>query len=159
MATRTPAPHPTQAPRYTPPPVAPPLADVARPVDSRAASLRLGAYTLLILFFELAFIRYTAGEVRVFGFYLNFVVIAAFLGMGTGLLRAAAAERVKWLAVPASVLVIAGVVYLSRTHVVVPSRPTEHLWSVFLDGGAGRRPVPGVAAAMLARREGDQTLA
>ena len=50
--------------------------------------LRLACYTGLILFFELAWIRYTSAYVRVFGFYQNFVLIATFLGMGIGLLRA-----------------------------------------------------------------------
>ncbi|MFN2564816.1 MAG: spermidine synthase [Gemmatimonadaceae bacterium] len=110
--------------------------------SARATAARLAAYTLLILFFELAFIRYTAGYVRVFGFYLNFVLIAAFLGMGVGLLRADAARRVKWLAVPASLLLIGGVTYLSRAHIVVPTGTTEYLWAIFLDGGAGRRGIP-----------------
>ena len=52
----------------------------------RAAGLRLAAYSFLILYFELAFIRYLPANVKVFSFYSNFVLIAAFVGMGTGLL-------------------------------------------------------------------------
>ena len=55
-------------------------------VDRRAA-LSLVGYSFLILFIELAFIRYISAYVRVFGFYLNMVVIATFLGMRVGLLR------------------------------------------------------------------------
>jgi hypothetical protein len=97
---------------------------------------------LLILFFELAFIRYTAGRVRVFGFYLNFVLIAAFLGMGVGLLRAEAAQRLKWLAVPASLMLVGAIVYLGAGHIAVPSGESERLWAIFLDAGDGRRAVP-----------------
>ena len=46
--------------------------------------LKLATYSGLILFFELALIRYTAGYVHLFSFYLNFVLIATFLGMGVG---------------------------------------------------------------------------
>jgi hypothetical protein len=60
----------------------PPAASAAPPRADREAIVRLAGYSFLILFFELALIRYTAGYVRVFGFYLNFVLIATFLGMG-----------------------------------------------------------------------------
>jgi spermidine synthase len=141
MPTRTPTAHATFSATFSGPP-APRNDDVTRDGVSRAAAARLAAYSLLILFFELAFIRYTAGKVRVFGFYLNFVLIAAFLGMGVGLLRAEAAQRVKWLAVPTSLLLIGAVTYLATTHIVVPTTTTEFLWAVFLDGGAGRRAIP-----------------
>ena len=36
--------------------------------DTRVGA-RIASYTALILFFELALIRYTAGYVRLFGFY------------------------------------------------------------------------------------------
>src|SRR6266571_3136198 len=55
---------------------------VTNPDSTRAATLRLAGYSFLILFFELALIRYVPGHVRVFGFYLNFVLMATFLGMG-----------------------------------------------------------------------------
>jgi len=51
----------------------------------RAAAVRIAGYSFLILFLELALIRYLPGYVRGFGFYLNFVLIATFLGMGVGL--------------------------------------------------------------------------
>ncbi len=63
--------------------------------ESASAALKLASYTGLILFFELAWIRYTSGYVRVFGFYQNFVLIATFLGMGVGLLRASSAPRLQ----------------------------------------------------------------
>jgi hypothetical protein len=49
----------------------PVAADTRRPIV-----LRLAAYSFLILFLELALIRYVPGYVRVFGFYVNLVVIA-----------------------------------------------------------------------------------
>ena len=65
-----------------------------------ASIVRLAGYSFLILFFELALIRYLPGYVRVVGFYVNFVLIAAFLGMSVGLLRADTALRTAWLAIP-----------------------------------------------------------
>src|SRR6185503_13591366 len=76
--------------------------DTVNATSDRSVGLRIAAYSALILFFELAFIRYTAGYVRVFSFYLNFVLIATFLGMGVGLLSARHVERLRWLAVPAT---------------------------------------------------------
>jgi spermidine synthase len=141
MPTRTPMPRATYSAALTDRAVAAP-ADAAPDRQSRAATGRLAVYTLLILFFELAFIRYTAGHVRVFGFYLNFVLIAAFLGMGVGLLRADSAGRLKWLAAPASLLLMGAIVYLAAGHIAVPSGESEHLWAFFLDAGDGRRAVP-----------------
>jgi hypothetical protein len=140
MPIRTPA-QPASYTAHTPP-AARPHDVAAAPREPRAAALRLVTYTLLILFFELAFIRYTAGHVRVFGFYLNFVLIAAFLGMGVGLLRADSAHRLKWLAVPASLLLTGAIVYLGAGHIAVPRAESEFLWAIFLDAGDGRRAVP-----------------
>lgn len=42
-----------------------------------------GAVTLFV---ELALIRYIPGQVRVFGYFTNFVMLAAFLGLGLGML-------------------------------------------------------------------------
>jgi hypothetical protein len=142
MPTRTPTPNATYSAALTRPSVAAPDDAPGLHRQSRVAAIRLAVYTLLILFFELAFIRYTAGHVRVFGFYLNFVLIAAFLGMGVGLLRADSARRLKWLAVPASLLLMGAIVYLGAGHIAVPSGESEHLWAIFLDAGDGRRAVP-----------------
>lgn len=142
MPTRTPAPHATYSAALSKPPIAPPYDAGALDGQSRTAAVRLATYTLLILFFELAFIRYTAGLVRVFGFYLNFVLIAAFLGMGVGLLRAGDARRIRWLALPASLLLMGAIIYLSGGHIAVPTGQSEYLWAVFLDDEDGRRAVP-----------------
>lgn len=44
----------------------------------------LGAATFAILVLELAFIRWAGAQVRVFAYFSNLVLIAAFLGMGLG---------------------------------------------------------------------------
>lgn len=94
-----------------------------------AIGTRLAGYSFLILFIELALIRYVAAYVRVFGFFVNFVVIAAFLGMGVGLLRSAAAARLRWIGPPA-LLVLLGLVKLFTGFAVRTNFQTEALWSI-----------------------------
>ena len=83
----------------------------------RATALRLACYSGIILFFELAFIRYTSAYVRVFSFYQNFVLIATFLGMGVGLLRAERATRLRWLAIPATGLLLGAIAMFSMARI------------------------------------------
>ena len=104
------------------------------PADEHPA-LRLAAYTGLILFFELAWIRYTSSYLRVFGFYQNFVLIATFLGMGVGLLRAGAASRLKWLAPPSALLLLVAVGVFGIVPIAVPNDPNEFLWGIFGNTG------------------------
>src|SRR5689334_19455167 len=122
-------------------------------VDATAATtgvaFRLASYTGLILFFELAWIRYTSGYVRVFSFYQNFVLIATFLGMGVGLLRASAAPRLKWLLPLAAPLLLAAVGVFSSARIAVPSDKHEYLWGIFGDGGSTKAiPLLAVVAVL-----------
>ncbi|HMC56312.1 MAG TPA: hypothetical protein VKH19_14115 [Gemmatimonadaceae bacterium] len=140
-------------------PGTPPFGSYAEPVtatgrkpEDLAAGLRVATYSALILFLELALIRYTAGYVRVFGFYLNFVLIATFLGMGIGLLRADKAHLLKWLAVPASLLLFGAIAFYAEVHIAVPSDPNEFVWSIADPANAGARQVslPVVVASLFA---------
>src|SRR6478752_1084289 len=47
-------------------------------------ALQIGLTTFGILALELAFIRWTSSQVRIFAYFNNIVLIAAFLGMGLG---------------------------------------------------------------------------
>jgi hypothetical protein len=110
----------------------------SRTTVRRAHALRLAGYSCLILFVELALIRYIAAYVRVFGFFVNFVLIATFLGMGIGLLRerrARAASPVDtWLA-PLAVLALFGTVKLfSVMRIRVVERNDEALWAIIPPG-------------------------
>ncbi len=93
--------------------------------------LRLACYTGLILFFELAWIRYTSAYVRVFGFYQNFVLIATFLGMGVGLLSTRRAATLKWLALPGTLLLLGAVDLFTRVRIAVPESSSEFIWGIF----------------------------
>jgi spermidine synthase len=114
------------------------------------APWRLATYSALILFFELALIRYTAGYVHVFGFYLNFVLIATFLGMGVGLLRAEQAGLLKWIAVPAMLLLFGAIALFAANKIAVPVDPDEFLWGVRAGTGSRDIPLLVVAASIFA---------
>jgi hypothetical protein len=60
-------------------------------------------------------------------FNQNFVLIATFLGMGVGLMRARSAEVLKWVAVPTLLALVGAVYYFSRAAIAVPrGRASEH---------------------------------
>jgi len=101
---------------------------------NRWTGARVAGYSLLILFFELAFIRFISGYVRVFGFYSNFVLIATFLGMGVGLLQARASRMLKWIAVPAGFMLVGAVAFFSMVRITAPRDPNEFLWGVWWTG-------------------------
>lgn len=129
------------------PSVTPSLERDSKP--SARARASLVAYSFLILFIELAFIRYLSAYVRVFGFYLNMVVIATFLGMGVGLLRASDERRIRWIAPAALVILFGAVKLLSNVIVRAPKDPNEHVWGVFgnLQGTWGK--IPAVPTVLL----------
>ena len=113
---------------------------------ANGSALRLACYSGLILFFELAFIRYTSAYVRVFGFYLNFVLIATFLGMGVGLLQAHRVSSLKWMA-PAMMLMLTGAVgYFSASRIAVPDDQHEFLWGIFSTASTAGQRIPMVLA-------------
>src|SRR6266542_2312322 len=49
-----------------------------------STSLQIGLTTFGILVLELSLIRWTSSQVRIFAYFNNLVLIAAFLGMGLG---------------------------------------------------------------------------
>src|SRR5579862_7714005 len=101
---------------------------ITRPAVRRAHAARLAGYSFLILFIELALIRYIAGYVRVFGFFVNFVLIATFLGMGVGLLRARARAESswrRWLPAVALVTLFAAVKLGTQIHIHVGEDKNE----------------------------------
>ncbi|MGH7547618.1 MAG: hypothetical protein ACREMM_05540 [Gemmatimonadales bacterium] len=103
-----------------------------------AVALRLAGCSFLVLFLELALIRYVPGYVRMFAFYLNCVLIAAFLGMGVGMIRADSATRLPWLAVPALLLLLGAVRHLSREVVHTAIDPDKLLWGYMLPSAEPR---------------------
>ena len=54
----------------------------------RRDAIELVAVSFVVLFVELALIRWLAAQVRVLAYFPNVVLIAAFLGLGIGSMRA-----------------------------------------------------------------------
>ena len=91
------------------------------------------------LFCELALIRYVPGQIRVLGYFTNFVLLAAFLGFGVGMLSArrlsaTAARRISWIA-PAGVLAIVLATEALRLLHVLPTA-SEFLFLEYQTAGA-----------------------
>ena len=105
----------------------------------RSIGLNIFGYSFLILFVELALIRYVPGYVRLFAFYLNFVLIATFLGMGSGFIQAANAAKLRWLAIPTMLLLLGAVAYLSRVLIYAPIDPNEFLFGSIAAESGGRQ--------------------
>ncbi len=81
------------------------------------------------LFVELALIRYIPGQVRVLGYFTNFVLLAAFLGFGVGMLATRRWPGARWIgaAAPVALLVVVGLVEVGTTLQVLPS-PEQFLF-------------------------------
>jgi SAM-dependent methyltransferase len=81
-----------------------------------------GAASLLV---ELTVLRYVPGQVRVLGYFTNLVLLAAFLGLGLGMLAArrfrSAGARPSWLA-PLSLLALVGLAELGHRLRVMAGR-------------------------------------
>jgi SAM-dependent methyltransferase len=75
------------------------------------------------LFVELTVIRYVPGQVRVLGYFTNFVLLAAFLGFGLGMMvhrRWPSSVWLSWSA-PLTFYGIVGVTALGQVYQVLPS--------------------------------------
>ena len=112
-------------------------------------AVRIAATAWLILFLELALIRFLAGYVRLFAFYTNFVIIAAFLGMGTGILRQRIASRLRWVFPVTLVALVALVAFLASTTINVRQDGLDWLWGVEAIAETGRRMPLSVAVTLL----------
>jgi Methyltransferase domain len=112
-----------------------------------AIALRSGAPELAVvaagaatLFVELALIRYVPGQVRVLGYFTNFVLLAAFLGFGLGMIAARRwpAARFPSYFAPAGLMCVVLLAALGNLLNVLPSS-AEFL---FLEYQEQRRSVP-----------------
>lgn len=75
------------------------------------------------LFVELTLIRYVPGQMRVLGYFTNFVLLAAFLGLGIGILAARRWPRASWPSRVAPLALLA-VVLLSHLGSGLQVRPS-----------------------------------
>src|SRR5467141_132930 len=80
------------------------------PMPPRRAYLDLFLVSFLILFFELAAIRWFAGTVVFLTFFTNIVLLACFLGMSVGLLAARRPQHLVQMALPVAMLAFAAAI-------------------------------------------------
>lgn len=78
-------------------------------ISSGRRSINLVLVSAAGLFFELVFIRYLGGEIKVFAFLKNVVLIASFLGFGLGFFLARRRPGLLPLFLPAAALLLATV--------------------------------------------------
>jgi hypothetical protein len=95
-------------------------------LGSGSVRFRLALCTFAILGLEIALIRWISGQIRIFAYFANLVLLAAFLGMGLGLaigrkrpflVRAA----LPMLAVLSAILAFSGELHLMRIRFPDPS--------------------------------------
>jgi len=83
-------------------------------------SARVFLASFLILFLEVALIRWMPAYIRLLAYFSNFILLAAFLGIGVGCLLAGARARLfPWF--PVLQLLVVAVVYFFRLEVAVQS--------------------------------------
>ena len=97
----------------------------------RTAARELVAASAIVLFQELALIRWLPGQVRVLAYYPNLVLISAFLGLGLGCLRAGK-RSLRW-AWPASLFVLTATAWALSGIVFTQNIVSEHLFLLYHD--------------------------
>jgi SAM-dependent methyltransferase len=128
------------------------------PAPMAGSRLRLVLSSFLMLFTELALIRWLGSNVFYLSFFSNFVLLGSFLGIGAGFLRAHARRDLSgWAPVLLALLVV-----LARGARVTVQRSSEQL--IFFGAGSATSGVPawivlpaifvGVAAVMTCIGEG-----
>src|SRR5205809_3502206 len=86
--------------------------------DSRPFRVFLASF--LVLFLEVALIRWMPAHVRLLSYFSNFILLASFLGIGVGcLLAPVRAPLFAWF--PLLQTAVIAIVYFFRLEVTVPS--------------------------------------
>jgi spermidine synthase len=101
--------------------------------DMRAVRVFLASF--LVLFLEVALIRWMPAHVRLLSYFSNFILLATFLGIGIGCLLAPARLRL-FAAFPLLQLVVVGIVYFFRLEVAVGSSG-----DIFFSSGTAQKQV------------------
>lgn len=104
----------------------------------RHAALALALLAAGALYFELALIRFTAAEVLYLGYFSNFILITAFVGLGVGLL-AASRDVDLGQALPFTLLFLFALVLVSKFDVDILR---NHFGLFFFGNVTGQAGVP-----------------
>src|SRR5436190_2566399 len=86
----------------------------------RSRAVRTFLASFLVLFLEIALIRWMPAYIRLLSYFSNFILLASFLGIGLGCLLAPARSRLfTWF--PLLQAIVIGAVYYFRLEVSVPT--------------------------------------
>jgi len=96
------------------------------------SSYKLFGYSFLILFFELALIRFIPSNVRITAYFINLVLVAAFLGMGIGIIRVKGKRNLTQWFPPTLLILTVACVYFSNVLVEAP-RSGEAMYALYFD--------------------------
>jgi hypothetical protein len=108
--------------------------------DSRGARVFLASF--LVLFLEVALIRWMPSYIRLLSYFSNFILLASFLGIGVGCLLAPSRRRLfAWFPLVQALVIAA--VYFLRLEVTVPTTG-----SIYFTSGTVE-PVVAVESTML----------
>lgn len=110
--------------------------------STRTAAVELLLASFVVLFQELALIRWLPVEIRVVAYFPNLILIAAFLGLGAGSLRARRTSLL-WLW-PASLLALVGAARLLSGVAFTSESESEYLWLLYYDLPEGAPVVEGI---------------
>lgn len=106
------------------------------------AGLSLALISFLSLYFELTLIRWIPTQVRLLAYFSNFVLIAALLGLGAGMLMSQRRARLVAAFAPALLALALLVLLLERRNFVMPLvSEGQFIWNYIL-----KLPVTGVLA-------------
>src|SRR5438552_11516300 len=108
------------------------IGDTTPRQELRLAALTLFAASFVVLFQELALIRWMGAQVRVLAYFPNLILISAFLGLGVGSLLA----RRAWSLLPwwPSLLLLAVAVAFGMSRIAFTQEAvSEHLWLLYYD--------------------------
>ena len=108
----------------------------------RRAGLEIAAASFVVLFQELALIRWLPVQVRVIAYFPNLILISSFLGLGIGALRGRK-KSMLWLWPLTLAVVVAVALGLSKIAFTGDS-VSEHLWLLYYDLGPEAIVVDGV---------------
>ena len=116
---------------------------VTRPsLSTRRAAIELIIVSFVVLFQELAFIRWLPTQVRVTAYFPNLILIGAFLGLGIGSLRARN-RSLLWLWPMSLILLVVSAILMSGI-AFTANDVSEHLWLFYSDLPIGAPVFEGV---------------
>jgi SAM-dependent methyltransferase len=104
------------------------------PGDSWKPAVQLILISFVSLYLELTFIRWAPTQIRLLAYFSNYVLIAALLGIGLGMITAGHSRRVAVFFAPGLLLLTLGVLVLERSNFVIPIvSEGQFVWNYLAD--------------------------